>query len=120
MTQETTDADLRSLIEAVEGTVREPVGRSYHLHQLDGARLEAMVYLEATGVRIEWAHGKGDCAVTGSGAAILSLLRGNGSTDQSEAQGSLVLYGDRDLLGAAAAVFSPGRPGQKVDKRDQD
>lgn len=106
MSPEATDIELRSLIEAVEGTVREPVGRSYHLHQLDGARLEAMVYLDATGVRVDWAHGKGDCAVTGSGAAILSLLKGNGSPDEIEAQGSLVLYGDRDLVGAAPAVFA--------------
>ena len=106
MTQEATDAELRSVIAAVEGTICQPIGRSYHLHQLDGARLEAMVYLEATGVRIEWAHGKGDCAITGSGAAILSLLRGDGSADEIEAQGSLVLYGERDLVGAASAVFS--------------
>ena len=107
MTREATDAKLRSLIAAIEGTIREPVGRSYHLHQLDGARLEAMVYLEATGVRVEWTHGKGDCAVTGSGAAILSLLEGDGAPDEDEAQGSLVLYGDRDLVRVASTVFSP-------------
>lgn len=106
MTQEATDADLRSLIAAVEGSVREPVGRSFHLHQLDGARLEAMVYLDPAGVRIEWEHGKGDCAITGSGAAILAVLLGHGSAAASEAEGSLALYGDRDLIGTVSTVFS--------------
>ena len=106
VTQAATDAELRSVIATVEGTIREPLGRSYHLHQLDGARLEAVVYLDPAGVRIEWAHGKGDCAITGSGAAILSVLRGNDSADQSVAEGHLVLYGDRDLIHAASTVFS--------------
>jgi len=104
---ETTDAELRSLIAAVEGAVREPVGRSYHLHQLDGGRLEAMVYLDPAGIRIEWVHGKGDCAITGSGAAILAVLRGNDSGDRGVAEGNLVLYGDRELIRAASTVFSP-------------
>jgi hypothetical protein len=106
VTQEATNVELRSLIAAVEGTVREPFGRSYHLHQLDGARLEAMVYLDPAGVRIEWAHGKGDCAITGSGAAVLSVLRRKSSDDEVEADGTLVLYGDRDLIRAASTVFS--------------
>lgn len=106
MTEAATDAELRSVIATVEGTIREPLGRSYHLHQLDGARLEAMVYLDPAGVRIEWAHGKGDCAITGSGAAVLSVLRGNHSADEFEADGTLILYGDRDLIRAASTVFS--------------
>jgi len=105
--QEASDAELHSLVAAVEGTVREPVGRSYHLHQLDGARLEAMVYLDPAGVRIEWAHGKGDCAITGSGAAILSVLRDNDAGDRGVAEGNLVLYGDRELIRAASTVFTP-------------
>jgi predicted lipid carrier protein YhbT len=99
------DTELRSTIAAVEGSVREPAGRSIHLHQLDGAKTEAMVYLDPGGVRIDWVHGKGDCAITGEGAAILSLLRGEGDPDGLEAAGRLVLYGDRDLVRAAVKVF---------------
>jgi predicted lipid carrier protein YhbT len=101
------DDELRSLVARVEGVVREPVGSSYHLHQLDGANLEAMVYLDPGGARIEWVHGKGTCAISGEGAAILALLRGEQDPDALEVGGRLVLYGDRDLIGAAARVFSP-------------
>ena len=101
------DSELRSLIAAIEGVVREPVGRSYHLHQLDEARLEAMVYLDPGGARIEWVHGKGDCAITGEGAAIRAVLSGERDADVLETEGRLVLYGDRDLIGAAARVFNP-------------
>ena len=73
------------------------------MHQLDGARLEAMVYLDRQGARIEWQHGRGDCAITGEGAAILELLRGVGEPDRLENEARLVLYGDRDLIGAADA-----------------
>lgn len=99
------DGELRSVIAAIEGVVREPVGRSYHLHQLDGVRLEAMVYLDPGGARIEWVHDKGDCAITGEGAAILAVLCGEGDPDVLETEGRLVLYGDRDLIRAAARVF---------------
>jgi len=99
------DSELRLRIAAIEGVVREPGGRSYHVHQLDGARLEAMVYLDPGGARIEWVHGKGDCAITGEGAALLAALRGEGDPDQLEAEGRLVLYGDRDLVRAVAKVF---------------
>ena len=105
MSQPQVDAALRSLIAAIEGRVREPVGRSFHIHQLDGARLEAMVYLEPGGVRIDWTHGKGDCAITGEGQAILSALRGDLPVDSSAADGSLVLYGDLELVRRARAVF---------------
>jgi predicted lipid carrier protein YhbT len=100
------DSQLRSLIAAIEGVVREPVDRSYHLHQLDGARLEAMVHLDPAGARIEWVHGKGDCAITGDGAAILAVIRGEGDPDVLETEGRLVLYGDRELVGVAARVFN--------------
>jgi predicted lipid carrier protein YhbT len=103
------DSELRSRIAAIEGLVREPLGRSFHVHQLDGERLEAMVYLDRGGVRIEWQHGKGDCAITGEGAAILELLRGDGEPDRLETEARLVLYGDRHLIRAAAGVFSPGK-----------
>ncbi|MEA2682872.1 MAG: hypothetical protein QOK05_1200, partial [Chloroflexota bacterium] len=79
----------------------------YHLHQLDGARMEAMVYLDSAGVRIEWVHGKGDCAITGAGAAILSVLRGDIPVGILEANGSLVVYGDRELIDEAPRVFAP-------------
>ena len=101
------DADLRNRIAAIEGAVREPIGRSLHIHQLDGIRTEAMVHLDAGGVRIEWVHGKGDCAITGGGAAITAVLRGDGSLEQLEADGSLVLYGDRELIGQSADIFAP-------------
>ena len=117
MTREATDPGLRSLVAAIQGAVREPLGRSYHLHQLDGARLEAMVYLDPAGARIEWAHGRGDCAITGEGAAILAVLRGRRSADRCEADGSLVLYGDRDLIRTASNVFALRRresPGAEV------
>lgn len=103
------DAALRSHIAAIEGLVREPVGRSLHIHQLDGVRTEAMVYLDPGGVRIDWVHGKGDCAITGPGHAILALLRGQGPAD-GEPDAGLVLYGDRDLVGQAAAIFAPPTP----------
>ena len=105
MTQEV-DAALRSLIAGVEGQRREPVGRSFHIHQLDGARLEAMVYLEPGGLRIDWSHGKGDCAITGEGDAILSVLRGDQRVDSSAASGRPVLYGDLELVRRAPQVFS--------------
>jgi len=101
------DRQLRATVAAVEGQVRQPVGRSYHLHQLDGARLEAMVHLDPAGARIEWVHGKGDCAITGEGEAILAMLRGDGDPDALEAGGRLVLYGDRGLIGAAAMTCNP-------------
>jgi predicted lipid carrier protein YhbT len=66
-----------------------------------------MVYLEPGGARIDWVHGKGDCAITGEGAAMLALLQGKGDPDQLVAQGRLVLYGDRELIRAAAEIFSP-------------
>ena len=59
------DQQLRDVISSIEGRVRAPVGRSIHVHQLDGARTEAMVHLDTGGARIDWVHGKGDCAVTG-------------------------------------------------------
>jgi len=105
------DTTLRATIAAVEGRVREPVGRSLHIHQLDGARTEAMVYLESTGARVEWVHGKGDCAVTGAGASILALLRGHPGPAEFEADGSLILYGDRDLVDRAPAIFAAAPPG---------
>ena len=101
------DAELRAVIAAIQGIVREPIGRSFHIHQLDGVRTEAMVHLDAGGVRIEWVHGKGDCAITGGGAAITAVLRGEGSPHQLEADGSLVLYGDRELIDQAAEIFAP-------------
>lgn len=104
--QRDTDRELRSQIQAVEGRPREPFGRTFHIHQLDGARLEAMVSLDPAGVRIEWVHGKGDCAITGSGASILSLLRGGIGADEGVADGTLVLYGDGDLVRMAPAIFS--------------
>jgi hypothetical protein len=107
MNPEAIDFELRALIGAVAGARREPVGRSFHVHQLDGARLEAMIHLEAAGVRIDWVHGKGDCAITGEGAAILGVLRGDGPTTQHVADGSLVLYGDLELVAAAPSVFAP-------------
>jgi len=107
MNQAEVDGELRSRVAAIEGIVREPVGSSYHLHQLDGAQLEAMVYLDPTGARIEWVHGKGTCAITGEGEAILALLRGEGAPDVLETEGRLVLFGDRDLIGAFARVFDP-------------
>jgi predicted lipid carrier protein YhbT len=99
------DDQLRSVVAAIEGAVRQPVDSSYHVHQLDGARLEAMVYLEPAGARIVWVHGKGTCAITGEGAAILAVLRGEGDPDTLETEGRLVLYGDRELIRAAATVF---------------
>jgi hypothetical protein len=107
MDQAEVDSELRSRIAAIEGIVREPVGCSYHIHQLDGARLEAMVYLDPAGARIEWVHGKGTCAITGEGEAILAVLRGEGVPDVLETEGRLVLYGDPDLIGAVARVFDP-------------
>jgi hypothetical protein len=107
MNQAEVDGELRSRVAAIEGIVREPVGSSYHLHQLDGAQLEAMVYLDPTGARIDWVHGKGTCAITGEGEAILALLRGEGVPDVLETEGRLVLFGDRDLIGAFARVFDP-------------
>jgi predicted lipid carrier protein YhbT len=104
------DCELRLLVAAIEGAAREPAGRSYHLHQLDGARLEAMVYLDPSGARVEWLHGKADCAITGEGEAILAVLRGDGDPDGLEADGRLVLYGDRELIAVAGRVFNP-RPG---------
>jgi hypothetical protein len=103
------DIELRSAVAAIDGIVREPVGRSLHLHQLDGARLEAMVFLDPGGARVDWVHGKGTCAITGEGAAILAVLRGNGDPSALEAEGRLALYGDRDLIGAAAAIFGSSR-----------
>lgn len=72
-----------------------------------------MVALDPAGVRIEWVHGKGDCAITGSGAAILALLRGDPDADQGEANGTLVLYGDRDMVRLAPAVFGADSSAQE-------
>jgi len=105
------DVRLRSLLLSIRGKHREPVGRSYHLHQLDGARQEAMVELHPDGVRIEWRHGHGDCAITGAGQALLAVLLGERSAEECEAAGELVLYGDRDLIHQAPEVFTP-RPGE--------
>jgi hypothetical protein len=110
MTPAEVDAELRSFIAAVEGQVREPVGRSFHIHQLDGTRLEAMVYLEPAGVRIEWTHGKGDCAITGEGAAILAVLHGSAPAELGPSDGGLVLYGDLELVRRAPSVFNVGEP----------
>jgi predicted lipid carrier protein YhbT len=107
------DSELRSLVAAIEGVAGETVGCSYHLHQLDGEKLEAMVYLDPGGARIEWVHGKGDCAITGDGEAILALLRGDGDPDVLEGEGRLVLYGDRNLIASAATVFNPAGPGTR-------
>jgi len=104
------DRKLRSLVAAAEGSVREPAGRSYHIHQLDGARLEAMVYLDPGGARVEWEHNHGDCAITGEGRAILAVLTGDGMAEVLEAVGRLALYGDRELIRAAPSVFSPTAP----------
>jgi len=100
------DQELRERIASLEGQHREPVGRSFHLHQLDGAGTEAMVYLEPAGVRIDWVHGKGDCAITGEGEAMLAVLRGGCDPDQLEAEGHLALFGDRELIRAAPQVFT--------------
>lgn len=107
------DSELRALVAGIEGAARQPAGRSYHLHQLDGARLEAMVYLDPDGARVEWLHGKADCAISGEGAAILMVLRGDGDPNALEAVGRLGLYGDRELIAIAARVFNPrsGRAG---------
>jgi hypothetical protein len=105
------DVQLRSLLVSLSGKHREPEGRTYHLHQLDGARLEAMVELHRHGVRIQWAHGHGDCAITGAGQALLDLLLGRRSAQACEASGELTLYGDRDLIERAPEVFTP-RPGE--------
>jgi len=104
------DVQLRSVLLSVRSKHREPVGRTYHLHQLDDARLEAMVDLHRNGVNIEWAHGHGDCAITGAGHALLAVLLGERSAEECEAAGDLVLYGDRDLIRRAPEVFTP-RPG---------
>lgn len=100
------EGELRALIAAVEGQVREPTGRSFHIHQLDGDRLEAMVYLEPAGVRIDWLHGRGDCAITGAGGTIMALLRGTVAVDSEAVRRDLVLYGDLDLVRRAPEVFS--------------
>jgi Homeodomain-like domain len=104
------DVKLRSLLLSIRSKHREPLGRTYHLHQLDGAQLEAMVELHRNGVYIQWAHGHGDCAITGAGHALLAVLMGERSADDCEAAGDLVLYGDRDLIQRAPDVFTP-RPG---------
>jgi hypothetical protein len=103
------ESELRLLLSRVVGEVPEPAGRSFHIHQLDGERLEAMVYLDATGGRVEWVHGKGDCAITGEGDAILALLRGEADATALESSGRLVLYGDRQLIGIAASIFGGKR-----------
>jgi len=105
------DIQLRSLLLSIRSKGRDPVGRTYHLHQLDDARLEAMVDLHRNGVRIEWAHGHGDCAITGAGHALLAVLLGQRSAEECEGAGDLVLYGDRDLIRRAPEVFTP-RPGE--------
>jgi ubiquinone biosynthesis protein UbiJ len=99
------DDELRALVSAVVGRVREPVGRSLHLHQLDGARMEAMVYLDVAGARVAWVHGKGDCAITGEGSAILAVLRDGADARALAEDGRLVLYGDLGLVAAAADIF---------------
>jgi hypothetical protein len=99
------ESELRALVARIAGQVGEPVGRSLHLHQLDGERMEAMVHLDPSGARVEWVHGKGDCAITGEGAAMLALLRGEAPAEKLEAAGRLVLYGDRGLIAAAPAIF---------------
>jgi predicted lipid carrier protein YhbT len=101
------DRALRETVAAIEGRVREPVGRSVHIHQLDGeARTEAMVHLDPAGVRVDWVHGHGDCAITGEGAAILDVLRGTGDPDALEREVRLVLYGDRELIRALPSIFA--------------
>lgn len=102
--------ELRALIAAVAGRRVEPFGRSLHVHQLDGGRLEAMVYLDARGARVRWEHGKGDCAITGAGRAILNLLHGRVPGADSSTTEELTLYGDLDLVKLAPAIFgSPDR-----------
>jgi hypothetical protein len=101
------DTALRDVIAAVVGRVREPVGRSLHVHQLDGVRTEAMIHLDAAGARVEWVHGKGDCAITGEGAAILDVARGGGEPEALELAGRLVLYGDRDLIRTLPSILAP-------------
>ena len=107
MPPENVDTQLRALVAQLAGQARNPVGSSFHLHQLDGARMEAMVHLEAAGVRVEWVHGRGTCAITGEGRAILSLLRGTSDIGTEEARGAVTLYGDRELARRAALVFGP-------------
>jgi predicted lipid carrier protein YhbT len=103
------DQELRSLVAGIACRAPRLAGRSLHLHQLDGARMEAMVYLEAAGARVEWVHGRGDCAITGEGAAMLAMLRGEADPDAMAASGRLVLYGDPELIRMAPALFeSPG------------
>ena len=99
------DKELRSLVAAVEGRRLGPAGKSFHLHQLDGERLEAMVYLDPMGARVDWVHGKGDCAITGEGEAMLALLRGEGDAGLLAHQGRLTLYGDLALVQRAPEVF---------------
>ena len=108
VTSDSVDVELHALIADIEGSSRQPHGRSLHIHQLDGRRLEAMVYLEPEGARVEWTHGKGDCAVTGPGAAILALLRGEVTEGEPGGEG-LVLYGDRMLIDVAPSIFNPRR-----------
>jgi ubiquinone biosynthesis protein UbiJ len=100
------DEELRQSVAGIVGRARPPFGRSVHLHQLDGARTEAMIFLDAGGARVEWVHGKGDCAITGEGAAILDVLRGRGDPDALEREGRLTLYGDRQLVRELPAIFT--------------
>lgn len=102
------DTELRAAIAAVEGRQGGLTGHSVHLHQLDGVRTEAMVYFDAAGARVDWVHGKGDCAVTGEGSAILEVLLGTGDADALERDGHLVLYGDRGLVRALPEAFAAG------------
>ncbi len=94
------------MIAAIEGRARAPIGRTLHIHQLDGLRTEAMVYLEVAGARVVWKHGKGDCAITGAGAAILALLNGEQEAARLEAEGGLILYGDRELVERTPSIFA--------------
>ena len=89
------------------GVRRQPLGKSLHIHQLDGGRLEAMVHLDPEGARVTWEHGKGDCAITGEGEAILEVLMGSLDAEAAAAAGRLVLYGDLELVRAAPRVFRP-------------
>jgi hypothetical protein len=102
------DVELRTLVGSIQGRIVAPIRRSFHLHQLDGARMEAMVYLEPDGARVDWVHGKGDCALTGEGLAMLEVLTGRVAPEAMAAAGRLSLYGDDALIRRAAEVFRPG------------
>lgn len=98
----------RRLRAVLSGTAAGALRGSVHLHctDIDG---EWMIERDPQGaVVLERRHAKGDCAIRGTAAGLLSLVSGTGTLSGLEVSGEIEVFGEIEVAESFAAMLKLG------------